>query len=264
MVVCVIRVWTCLAVLLALVPLQVAAQAAQEGEPQRAEPAEYRGLINAALDEYEAHNFVEARALFMQAHAASPSARTLRGLGMAEFELKNYTDSVRNLEAALASTVKRLEGDLRQQTEELLARARRFVARFALQITPGGVTGLTFVLDREPVTLGPELTLTLPVGDHVLLVSAPGYAEEKRTLSVKGAEERALPIQLRLVSDGSTALAPAQPRKDEKPLVKNPWLWSGVGAVVLGGIVAAVVLSLDKDEKGPKPDVSVQTLARSR
>ena len=119
------------------------------------------------------------------------------------------------------------------------------------------------VLDQEPITPGPDLSLMLPIGEHVLLVKAPGYFEEKRTLSIKAAEERTLPIELRRQLDRSVDSALAQqPRSDKKPLYKNPWLWSGVGAVILGGIVAGVVLSLDKssDSSGPRPDISVAAL----
>ncbi len=266
-----IRFLTWLAlILLAAGPGSSAAQppapAPSAPEPANGEPLEYRNLINAALDEYEAHNFVEARALFMQAHDAYPNARTLRGLGMAEFELKNYPDSVRSLEASLASPVRRLEGDLLQQTQDLLARARRFVARYTLHLTPAVSDGLRLVLDREPITPGPNLTLMLPIGEHVLLVKAPGYFEEKRTLSIKAAEERTLPIELRreLDNGANNALA-QQPRSDKQPLYKNPWLWSGVGAVILGGIVAGVVLSLDKggDSSGPRPHATVATLLQA-
>jgi len=260
-----IRIWTCLALFVVLGSSPIAAQPPDPpaAEVQNGEPLEYRNLINAALDEYEAHNFVEARALFMQAHIAYPNARTLRGLGMAEFELKNYPDSVRSLEAALASPVRRLEGDLLQQTQDLLARARRFVARYTLHLTPAVSDGLHLVLDQEPITPGPNLSLMLPIGEHVLLVQAPGYFEEKRTLSIKAAEDRTLPIELRRELQ-QNALAP-QPRSDKRPLYKNPWLWSGVGAVILGGIVAGVVLALDKggEASGPRPDVSVTTLLHS-
>jgi tetratricopeptide (TPR) repeat protein len=256
--------WTCLA-WLALVP--AAAQRAAAEETQKAEPPEYRALVDAGLDEYANRNFPEARALFIRAHAILPSARTLRGLGMVEFELKNYDASVLRLEAALASTVRPLEGQLRQDAQDLLVRARAFVGRFALQIEPAAAADPLISLDGDPVTLGPNNTLTVPVGEHVLSVQAHGFAEQRRTLSVQGSEDARIVIALRKL-DGASAPPAAfepMPKKDNVPLKKNPWLWSGVGAVVLGGIVAAVVLSLPKDDNhGPKPDLSVRTLLRSR
>jgi hypothetical protein len=244
-----------------------------------AEPPEYRHLIDDALDEYEARNFAEARALFMRAHAIMPSARTSRGLGMVEFELKSYRDSVLRLEAALASPVKRLEGPLRSQTEELLARAKMFVAQFKLHTVPEAPPELRVSINGEVWTLEADQTLTLPVGEHVLVVKARGYADAKRTLSVKGAEQSDLFIELHpdAVAVASGPTDPLKPTSDkpDKPLYKNPWLWSGVGAVVVGGIVAAVVLSMRKDKSNNTdyPDAfasdvgvggQVQTLVRAR
>src|SRR5262245_12806154 len=57
-------------------------------------PDSYEQLITRALTEFDARNFAEARALFLQAHALRPTARTLRGIGVTEFELRNYVDSV--------------------------------------------------------------------------------------------------------------------------------------------------------------------------
>jgi outer membrane protein assembly factor BamD (BamD/ComL family) len=47
-------------------------------------------LIGDAVAEYEAGHYQEARALFRQAHEKQPTARTLRGIGMASFELRDY------------------------------------------------------------------------------------------------------------------------------------------------------------------------------
>jgi hypothetical protein len=63
----------------------------------------YREAIDEALAEYAAQNFLEAMSMFARAHKLSPSARTLRGLGSASFELHRYSESVSFLEQALAS-----------------------------------------------------------------------------------------------------------------------------------------------------------------
>src|SRR4051794_4488041 len=70
------------------------------------EPAQYGATIDQALKEHERGNFVEARELLRVAHKAFPNARTLRGLGKVEFELRNYGDSVAYLRQALESQVR--------------------------------------------------------------------------------------------------------------------------------------------------------------
>jgi hypothetical protein len=253
-----IIVWTCLTCL-ALAPVPTAAQTPAPApaprtapeESQKAELPEYRALVDAGLDEYANRNFPEARALFIRAHAILPSARTLRGLGMVEFELKNYDASVLRLDAALASTIKPLEGDLRRDAQDLLVRARAFVGRFALQIEPAAVADLLITLDGDPIAPGPNNTLTVSVGEHVLSVQAHGYAEQRRTLSVQGSEDARVLIVLSKINGESAPIAALEPmpKKDTTPLRRNPWLWSGVGAVVLGAVVAGVLLGTRKHDK---------------
>ena len=153
-------------------------------------PEGYEALVTRAVAEFEARNFAEARALFLQAHALQPTARTLRGIGVTEFELRNYVDSVMRLEEALASKVRPLEGELRGQTEAALERARAFVGRIDVKVRPKAAS-VRVLVDGVPVEKAPEESVTLAVGEHVLQVQAPGYEEEKRTLSVKSGEPHA-------------------------------------------------------------------------
>ena len=67
------------------------------------DPAGYPELVEAALSEYHLGHFEEARGLLRKAHALFPNARTLRVLGMAEFELRNYATAAGYLEGALPS-----------------------------------------------------------------------------------------------------------------------------------------------------------------
>src|SRR5262245_26780211 len=103
-------------------------------EPQRSAAAaassEYDELIRTALAEMDAGNFAEARALFGKAHAMQPSARTLRGLGYVEFELRRYTQSVRYLRSALQESKRSLEPALRREVERMLERADAYTGRF--------------------------------------------------------------------------------------------------------------------------------------
>src|SRR4051812_11159906 len=64
---------------------------------QDADTPQYRGLLNEAVSEYDARRYEEARALFRRAHELSPNARTLRGIGMASFELREYVEALRAL-----------------------------------------------------------------------------------------------------------------------------------------------------------------------
>lgn len=180
------------------------------------EPEAYRTLVSEAIAEFDAGRYQESRALFMQAHQLFPNARTLRGLGMTEFELRNYAECIRNLDAALASQVRPLEGTLRDETERLLTRARAFVARISLTLSPPGAR---VAVDGIPVQVGAGQALLLSVGEHVLDVQADGYAAERRVLSLKSSGDQALTIQLRSLS-GAAQPSP-QPLAQPAPVAQR-------------------------------------------
>src|SRR6185369_15657579 len=103
---------------------------------QEAETPQYRGLLSEAVAEYDARRYEEARALFRRAHEIAPNARTLRGIGMASFELREYVEALRALEGSLVEQRRPLTAPQRQQVEGLLERTRAFVGRFVLHLTP--------------------------------------------------------------------------------------------------------------------------------
>ena len=256
------RSWISAAPLLAAVALapQLVASAAvaqkSQGETDPEAPG-YRALIDEAVSEYEAGNFEESRALFGQAHALMPSARTLRGLGMAEFELRNYTSSAGYLEQALASRSRPLDGELREKTEVLLERANRFIGRFTLDLEPRSAD---IELDGDPADLDAQRTLVLAAGDHTLEVTAPGRAAARRTLRVRGGELQTLRIvlpELAAVAP-SAATLPAQSQgraeltadtDDGGSVFESPWFWVALSAVVVGGAVAVGVVAFGSEDK---------------
>jgi hypothetical protein len=240
-----------LTLLLATVCSPPAAAQQAESEP---EPASYTALIDEAISEYAAGRFEEARALFTRAHALAPNARTLRGLGMAAFELRDYAECVAWLERALASNVKPLAGSLRLETEGLLARARGFIGRFTLawRVEDGRLA-----VDGVPVQLQEGQTLDLDVGDHRLELSAPGYASEQRTLRVNGGEARTLELDLRAQSQITPGAAPLRAASsgtgarradddDGGSLLSSPWFWIAVGVVAAGTAVGVAVATREE------------------
>src|SRR6185295_14720316 len=86
-----------------LVAPAVARGAADHEAPESGDQAA-RALLARAIAEYDAGRFLEARALFRRAQQESPSARTLRGIGMASFELRDYVAASRALGMSLKET----------------------------------------------------------------------------------------------------------------------------------------------------------------
>jgi hypothetical protein len=218
--------------------------------PAEREPAGYKAAISAGVAEYEQKNFAESREQFRRAHALFPNARTLRGLGITEFELRNYGDSVSFLEQALASDAKRLEGPLREETEAVLARAKGYVGEVHLDLEPSAAT---VIVDGITVEIDPHKSLVLDVGDHVLEFRSEGRLAERRAIKVKGGQVESLHVVLpELVTESVAApvaapLAPAPSVRDSQhservPVYKRWWLWTTLGVVVAGAAVATALL----------------------
>jgi tetratricopeptide (TPR) repeat protein len=225
--------------------LSLASPASAQKRAESSESTEYQALIRQALEEYAAHNYAEARAAFLRAHELYPNARALRGVGMAEFELRNYPDSIERLEQALASRVRPLSGELRAQTEAALARAMGYVGRYELVLRPQPADA-RIAVDGVPIELRAGHPLILAVGEHVLRVQAVGYADEARAISVKGGEAQRLTLELRAAAPAAALAASAPP--DRASLWSSPWLWTGVGALIAGGVITAVVIGAGNDD----------------
>jgi tetratricopeptide (TPR) repeat protein len=109
--------WARAVLLLVLAGRLGVAQAEESTTPDA--DARYRSTLKDALAEYDANHFEEARVLFRRAHEINPNARTLRGIGMASFELRDYVAAVRTLSAALVETRKPLSAEQRTHAQGL-------------------------------------------------------------------------------------------------------------------------------------------------
>lgn len=239
------------------------AQGAPAPAANTAEPPGYREAIDDAIAEYTAGRYPEARALFARAHELQPSARTLRGLGMTEFELRHYVDATRMLEEALTSNVRPLDGELRKATEALLERSRTFVGRYVLSLTPAT---MQLIIDGAPPRIEADHSLSLSVGDHALHAQAEGYVAIDHTLRVTGGENTTLNITLQKVTEpvaaavppvatppgkaqpAVTPTSPTEPRDEESSSVlSSPWFWTAAAVVVIGAGVGIGIVLLSDD-----------------
>ena len=182
---------------LGLSVLAVANHALAAPGPGASDPGEttqYRAMLEEAVAEYDAHRYEEARALFRRAHEISPNARTLRGIGMASFELRENIEALRSLEASLVDQRRALTPTQKTQVEALIERTRAFVGRFFLKLSPKE----TLVrVDGAPATIESDGSLLLSFGRHALTAEAPASISESREVNVIGGERQELKFALR-------------------------------------------------------------------
>jgi hypothetical protein len=198
----------------------------------------YRRIVREAVGEFDAGNWAEARALFEEAHELAPSARTLRGLGMCAFELREYPEAMRLLRQALDEERRPLTRRQRAQVEELLERAQTFIGRYIVFTEPPGAFLRVDDAPAEPNDYG---ELELGVGDHTIEASLDGYEPERRRVEVHGGESEELTLTLRELATAEPAAGAGEP---DFPLGPVAVLLAGAGALVFGG--ASIGWTLDR------------------
>jgi len=205
------------------------------------EPTGYREAIDAAIEEFNAGNYEEAREQFDTAHRLLPSARTLRGLGLTGFELRHYSEAVTFLRQALACEVRPLEGAMLTDTEAFLQRAEGYLGtvKLEIQLEPAAVT---LLVDGETREYVPTEPLVLAVGDHLFEFRATGRATERRTAHVQGRQVLTIQVALPALTDSSNASASSGERQPGRtPVYKRWWFWTSIGVVAAGAVVAGVL-----------------------
>lgn len=216
----------------------VAAQADPTAPSLSESSNEYRQLVQQALDEFQRGNWDEAAGLFAQAHRISPSARTLRGMGLSAFEGRRYVASLEHLRAALLSTVNPLTDKQRQEVEETVARAEKYVAKLQLTVTPESAE--VYVNDEPVPNDGGERLVILDPGLVEVRAVSPGHQLALRQLRmVSGAHQH---LELRLAPASATSSGGGKVdtgRGSSFPYSTFGWLSVGLaGASAVGSFIS--------------------------
>lgn len=222
---------------------------ARADEPNEAENiAEYGEVLQHGVDAFSAGHWAEARLLFERAHRITPTARTLRGLALCDFELGHYLAAISECQASLADPRRPLTPELRAQIEETLSRARHNIGQYHLSL-PQDVTELR--VDGASVPVPADGELLLDPGQHTLVVALPNAEPITRTFTVEiGAREHlifagrlAARPQLPAPAPLSEAAAPPPPppmAADQAPTAwTRPYVWAALGA---SGLFAAGIV----------------------
>ncbi len=140
-----------------------------------------------AVAEYDAGRYAEAQALFRRAHALAPSARTLRGLGMAAFELRQYVTALRAFEEALRVTERPLTEAQRAHVEDLAARARVYVSSVVVRVTPADAI---VRIDGAEASLDVDGRAVLDPGEHTFAFAHEGHRPQTLEVRLEPGTER--------------------------------------------------------------------------
>jgi hypothetical protein len=211
----------------ALVTLAVPVHAESTSSPpgSQAAESEYDGHIDAALRFVESRDWEKAKAEFARAHAAVPSARALRGLGVVSYQMGDYPESYRLLTSAIVEPSRPLDEALCAATEALMVHIGEHVAFYFVRSNPEGTET---TIDGRSAILDARGAMVVAPGKHVLVISANGYESQSVELSTTPGTTERLFIELRRHDQ---SLAPAVKQvKQGSPVVAARKAERGRGA----------------------------------
>lgn len=163
---------------------------AQSNAPARVSADDYKRIVTEALKEYELGHWDEAEALFARAHELNPTARTLRGMGLAAFENRRYVLAVGRLQAALADKRNALTAAQRKEVQGVIERASAFISHFVVTLSPQNAE---ITVNGAPASRNEAGELLLDPGDYEIVATAEGYKSgSTRVTAEGGARGRAL------------------------------------------------------------------------
>lgn len=207
--------------------------------PARADDAQSgRAEFVAGLQEVEDERWADAVDQFRRSYSLSGSPVALYNMGLALRALSRHVEA-RNAFCTIALDPT-LDDAIASEAGRMAATEARRIA--LLVVTDHDVPEGLFVSidgERREIDAHPSTPITLELDAdraHDLLVSAPGYESRALTLTLTDGERR------------ETELALARAGDD---LWTSPWLWTGVGVVVVAGIVIGSVVGYDDAQLTP-------------
>jgi len=186
---------------------------------------------------------------FKQAYELAASPKNAGQYGLCLLALSRWTDADFFLTEAIVAKddpwIKKNRSVLKDASET----AKSHIGRVEILGSPDGAK---VIVSGRSVGAFP-LNSDIPVneGSVDIEVSADGYAENTRTLSVAGASHQSVVIRLApslskpslavasMASEGVSQSAIANKPEDPPSVLRSPWLWAGVGVIVaaIGGSI---------------------------
>jgi hypothetical protein len=235
-------------------------------------------LVNHGVELRKAGKDSEALAEFQRAAQVSRTPRVVAQIALAEMALGTWVDAEEHLLEALSHPddpwIKKNHAAL----EKARATADTHLGSLEIWGTPAGAE--VAVDGRAAGTFPLRKPIRLAAGAVTVTVRAPGYFPATRTLQVEAADlvrehvdlspvaAAPPPARVDLTPKGessSTESTPIvtqkarpteqlpAPAPEPKPLLKQWWLWTIVGVVVVGGAVATIGILGNRDRMPPCP-----------
>lgn len=240
---------------------QTAPKAAPPSEP---DVDQARQLFNEGLAFVEREDWVQAEDRFRRVLALRSSHVVSYNLASALTHLGRLVESAELLRAIGRDA--NADATTREAAAQLLSEIEPRIGSLTVRIA-GDSEGIAVTLDDKPIEFsGPVQTLSVDPGEHRVAIQKAGAVMERKSLVLGGdaplqgelAFELPSPIAPKAVAAAAPATPPpvatqivpgnleplpSEPETRSRSLLERPWFWAGVGALVAGGVVTALLVS---------------------
>ncbi|MCC6214151.1 MAG: PEGA domain-containing protein [Polyangiaceae bacterium] len=186
-----------LAVTAAPVVAQPAPPPSQPATPASTEPAQARAKrhFKSGVKLFQDGNFAGALAEFEAAYALEPRGATLQNVALSLKKLFRYAQAAEQLERLVRLHAGELTEEQRRTVDLAIEELRSLVGSVVLRIRPADAR--VALGGRVVAAAERERPIVLDVGEHALVVEAPGFERVTRTLRVAGGQA-GVPVEITL------------------------------------------------------------------
>jgi hypothetical protein len=224
--------------------------------------AKARDSFNQGVTAFEQGRLAEALELFRKAYKLKPSYRILYNIAQTEAELGRPHKAIATFEAYLAEGGAEVPKKRRLATERELRKLAALVGTLDINGPPGA----KLWVDGDHIgSLPLGAPISLPAGQHRILVQLPGFEPCEKTVEVRGQEatsEQCEPTPPEVPepqhpSPSVTLTTTTTPAPKERVLFDSvaPWTATGLSAACLavGIVLMAKTQSLNSELRGACP-----------
>lgn len=137
-------------------------------------------------------NYAGALAEFEESFRLRPGASALQNIALCQRQLFRYAAAMGSLEKMLASYAGSLSADDKAAAEQTLKELRDKTTRVVFVVSPKDAA---LLVDGKVLEGAERRSMVLDVGEHRVVLSAPGFADLDRRFSIAGAEKE-VPLSL--------------------------------------------------------------------
>ncbi|MFH1436537.1 MAG: PEGA domain-containing protein [Pseudomonadota bacterium] len=223
-----------------------------------------KDLFINGVEAFAAENYPDALSYFQESYETFAKPNVLYNIGMCHRALFDFTSAINTFQRYLIEAGNDAPPDKYAQVEALIGEMESSLGKLTVTVNENGAD---VYIDAAKVGVSPmHEIVNLNAGTHVIEAKKQGFESEQKIVALKSGQQEAVDIMLIPLLPGAADMfvieevvtedgkvvqvkkmktdvdgKKKEKKKGGKPAWKNPWLWSVLSVVILGGGAAGVL-----------------------